>query len=79
MSCQRPPTSLTHPMFWSHPSRKSTCMSVTSVVAFEAALKGLAGRIKAHYRAKDAEPPRRLDLYGPDGEVIRTVEMPPDE
>ena len=32
----------------------------------------------AHYKSKGAEPPRQLRLYGPDGEVLKIVEIEND-
>ena len=47
----------------------------TSLVGFLAQLTALAKSIRKHYHGANKPAPRYIDLYAPDGSVIRRVEV----
>jgi hypothetical protein len=38
-------------------------------------LVDIGKRISRHYRTAEKEPPRTIDLYGPDGKLLKSVEI----
>jgi len=49
--------------------------------AIDPMLEHLARRVAAHFRTKKPPgvPPRFVDLLGPDGEILKRVEVPDDD
>jgi hypothetical protein len=50
-----------------------------TLAGFVAQLSAIDRRVSQHYRAAGKTPPRRIELFAPDGSVIASVEVEDDE
>lgn len=47
--------------------------------AFGALLNELARRVARHFRSRGKVPPAQIHLYGPDGRILTSVDVPNDD